>query len=177
MKTLNRLLLLLFGITFLAGCNEKKGIPGEETLPGDITGRLVASSECKMGKLADELMNTPDTLSCIEFTYFSAEKKLDIRHINTGFNCCPGELSASISVSGDTIIIEESEEEAMCNCNCLFDLDLEINGVEIRSYWLKFVEPYAVDETSLVFEIDLTEETSGDHCVIRRLYPWGVSSW
>ena len=51
---------------------------------------------------------------------------LYINHQNVMFNCCPGELSADILVSGHLITISESEQQQQCKCICPYDLSYEI---------------------------------------------------
>jgi hypothetical protein len=118
----------------------------------------------------------PDSLSCVLYSYDPSEQVLTLQHINSAFNCCPGKLSCKFSLKGDTIIIEESEREAACDCNCLFDLNMEISGVESRSYHIKMVEPYVEPAECILFEIDLEEQTEDTYCVIRKMYPWGIFS-
>ena len=72
-------------------------------------------------------------------------------------------------------MIEEKEEAAQCDCNCLYDLEIEIEGVEEQSYQINVFEPYALDQAKLSFSIDLKSEPSGSFSVIRKIYPWGLS--
>lgn len=77
------------------------------------------------------------------------------------------------TVKGDTIIIEEYEKNGICDCNCLFDLDIELQGVIAGKYQIKFIEPYAIGQQEILFEVDLTTNESGGYCVTRKKYPWG----
>jgi hypothetical protein len=56
---------------------------------------------------------------------------------------------------------------------CLFDLDIELTGIVQNKYLLKFIEPYAIGQEQLIFEMDLTTDVEGEYCVIRKGYPWG----
>jgi hypothetical protein len=56
---------------------------------------------------------------------------LTLKHVDAGFSCCPDSLYCNIGLKGDTILIQEFEKTAVCKCNCLYDLDIEINGVDI----------------------------------------------
>jgi hypothetical protein len=85
-------------------------------------------------------------------------------------------LYCKIELIGDTIQIQEYETASACRCNCLYDLDIEIEGVDLSKYQIKFVEPYAGDQAELIFWIDLTDEISGSYSVTRKNYPWGVYS-
>jgi hypothetical protein len=99
---------------------------------------------------------------------------LTINHINAGFNCCPGNISCTNIINNDTIVISEKEESALCDCNCLFDLEIEISGLENKKYFLKFEEPYLHNQDELFFELNLSNQTNGTHCVERLQYPWGL---
>jgi len=170
MKTsVNKFLVFLFIGVFILGC-EKEGNP-----PVEITGTLLSNMQCKdFFKSVSEGHITPDTLSCIEYSFNKADSILSLKHINAGFNCCPEELWCEITTKVDTIIIEEFEKSAMCDCDCLYDLNVILNGVIEGSYKIKMVEPYARDQEELFFEIDLQEKSSGSFCVVRKQYPWGI---
>ena len=151
-----------------SGCEENND-------PSAITGKLTSHSDCKIFKSPVFDQDTPDTLSCITFQYDSATNELNLTHLNAGFNCCPGELSCKVSLKNDTIFVAEYEEEQTCDCNCLFDLEIELNGVEPGEYQVTFLEPYAGDQEPLNFRLHLESETEGTCCVIRKEYPWGVT--
>ena len=152
----------------LDSCTKEQSI--EEA---SITGKLIDNSECKSFEGMFRGPNTPDTLSCIDYSYDANNKLLTLKHINAGFNCCPGKLTASVSYRNDTITIKESEEFPGCNCNCLFDLTIELEGVESKSYYLKIFEPYCSEQEKLYFDIDLQHTNEGIFCVNRKKYPWG----
>ncbi len=142
-----------------------------------FSGQIVAHSECKYDtKSTSSLSETPDSLSCVEYSFNNDSHKLILKHINAGFNCCPGELKLNPILKNDTIIIEESESESACNCNCIFDLDIEIEGVAAKKYQLRFIEPYVGEQEKLNFEIDLSQSASGSFCATRKQYPWGLYS-
>ena len=161
--------ILFFIGALVLGCEK------EEKPPAEISGQLINNTQCKdFFKSASEGNITPDTLSCIEYTFNQTDSILTLKHINAGFNCCPEVLSCEVTASGDTLIIEEFEKSALCYCDCLYDLDIIINGVVEGSYHIKMVEPYALDKEELFFEIDLKEDKSGSFCVVRTQYPWGI---
>jgi hypothetical protein len=142
-----------------------------------ISGQLISNSTCKNDlKSSLQVVETSDSLSCVEFTFDNEKNKLTLKHINAGFNCCPDSLYCKIELKGDTILIQEFEKTAQCHCNCLYDLDINIHGVESKKYQIKFVEPYVSEQNKLIFEIDLTKESNGKNCVTRKLYPWGMDS-
>jgi hypothetical protein len=140
----------------------------------DIHGQLTGHSECKSSMALRNTEETADSLSCVEYSYDAASNRLTLHHINAGFNCCPGNLSCAVTMRNDTILIAESEEHYLCDCDCLYDLDIEVNGVENRKYLIKFSEPYLGDQEPLIFEADLPASAAGSYCVVRFQYPWGV---
>ncbi len=172
MKTKTHIVLVLFSLGFyFISCE------GDSNNPNTFEGKLISHSTCKTNfKTGTEEALTADTLSCVEYYFDGLGQKLNIKHINAGFNCCPGDLYCTVSLTADTIIIREFESESECRCNCLFDLDIEVKGVERKKYQMKFIEPYDENMASLVFEIDLTKEKEGSYCVSRYRYPWGTSS-
>ena len=139
---------------------------------GKSHGKLISHSSCKNETAKDESTSE----SCAEYSYDSGSKILTIAHINTSFNCCPDKLYSDIKVENDTIFIEESEKESGCSCMCLFDINVEIYDIEAKSYFIKFIEPYAGNQEKLIFEIDLSVVTSGSYCVERENYPWRVKN-
>jgi hypothetical protein len=166
------LIVSLFGLTFI--CCEKNN-PNEKQLI--IKGQLISNSTCKNDlKSGSQIVETSDSLSCVEYSFDNEKNKLTIKHINAGFNCCPDRIYCKIGLKGDTILIQEFEKSAQCNCNCLYDLNIEVNGVEMKKYLIKFIEPYAGEQNKLVFEINLNENSNGSYCVARKQYPWGINS-
>jgi hypothetical protein len=168
MKTedLRTIVLLSLGL-FVAGCDK------ESNNPSSLSGKVVFASECKNNlKAASMALNIPDSLSCVDYTFDEANKNLSLRHCNAGFNCCPGKISCSVTLQNDTILIRESESTSMCDCNCLFDLDIEITGVEVNAYQVRIMEPYAGDQEQLLIGIDLEKNKEGSFCVTRKQYPW-----
>jgi len=138
-----------------------------------LTGNLINHTGCKVFK-SYIIPNTPDTLSCINYSFDPSNNKLTLNHINAGFNCCPGSLYCDIKMINDTIIIQEFEKEALCDCDCLYDLEIELTGVFPKIYYLKFIEPYIGDQEKLFFQLDLEHNNQGSYCVTRKRYPWGM---
>lgn len=142
----------------------------DKNLINHNNGELISLSSCKYDKFT--LAENDET--CIEYNYNAEDKILNLKHINTAFNCCPDKLYCDISIKNDTVIIEESERKQGCLCLCLYDIESEVYNIEAKSYILKFIEPYLGDQEELVFEIDLSFNISGTHCVERVNYPWGL---
>jgi hypothetical protein len=138
-----------------------------------LTGKLINNSDCKNLKPVTIIDTIPDSLSCVDYSYEPSNHKLLIKHINAGFNCCPDGLYCNATLSNDTIIIQEFENDQLCNCECLFDLEIEITGVTPEEYLIKFIEPYCGDQEQIIFEVDLISEFEGSYCVTRNQYPWG----
>jgi hypothetical protein len=141
----------------------------------DFSGKLISHTDCKSGELSVVESVTTDTLSCIEYEFESEDNSLHLKHVNSGFNCCPGELYTAIKLQNDTIIVEESEREPGCKCNCLFDIEMELKGVNAQVYHIKIIEPYAGEQEKLNFTLDLTKTKEGSFCVTRKNYPWGMT--
>jgi hypothetical protein len=161
---------LLSVLLIVSGCEK------EDNDSTSATGEVVNSSTCKNDMKSDfTFLSTPDTLSCVEFIFDETNSKLIIRHINAGFNCCPGNITCNVSQINDTIVIQEFEEAPLCSCLCLFDLDIDVNNITKQKYILKFVEPYATNLEPLIFEVNLIKDTEGSYCVLRKQYPWGQS--
>ena len=142
-----------------------------------VTGHLKGNSICKNNLMrGDTTVVTPDSLSHVEYSFDNEKKVLTFKHINAGFNCCPDSLYCKAELKGDTIIIQEYEQGGLCKCNCLYDLEIDVNGVDMKAYQIKFIEPYAKEQDKLIFGIDLTTDSTGSYHVTRKRYPWGINS-
>jgi len=144
------------------------------TGPGP-TGGLVRRTDCKTaGQLVSGAAAAPTTSQeCVEYEY-DGQSVLRLKHVNAGFNCCPGTIAADIQVEGGAIRVRESESSSLCDCDCLYDLDYEFTGVT-PGYWrIEVVGPYQPEgDPPLEFVLVLDGASSGSHCVVRTRYPWG----
>lgn len=171
MKRSTLLFLSFFIITILAvvmftNCSDNGTIQNR--------GLLTEFSGCKYLEIGNShSYDHTSSEDCIDYTY-SSEGTLLITHVNSAFNCCPGELTADVTISGSLIIIEEYEQEAACRCNCLYDLEYRIEDVETGIYSIKIITPYVEENEQLEFSIDLSSPTSGSYCTARDQYPWGL---
>ncbi len=164
---------LIIGFSIYSCQKENTGV-----IPPDFKGLLISKSDCKKDfKSTNEKVGTPDSLSCVNYSFDAATNNLTIKHINAGFNCCPDSVYCDISLKGDTIIIQEKEKVPQCHCDCLYDLNIEVQGVSSRKYQVKLIEPYVEGATQILFAIDLAKDPSGSYCVTRKYYPWGVRSF
>lgn len=136
-----------------------------------LSGKIVSHSDCKSSK-SDTAFITADSLSCADYSFDGSTNKLFIKHINAGFNCCPDSLYCDVTISNDTIIIQEFEGKQQCNCNCLYDLDIEIEGVGSQKYQIKFIEPYCGNQEQIIFGVDFSAQKEGIYCVTRNHNPW-----
>jgi hypothetical protein len=140
-------------------------------------GALLQSSGCKQflanasGQLDGYVPGQHE--DCLEYHYNGTDT-LVLRHINAGFNCEPGEITANIEFNGNVITITEREsQQAAADCLCLFDIDYEIINLAPGEYTIRIIEPY-VEEGDQVLELTLRllSATSGTFCLQRNYYPW-----
>jgi len=133
-------------------------------------GTFVGRTNCK------SFPGTKDSspnLDCIEYQY-DGNGTLQLTHVNAGFNCCPG-IEIEFDISDFVITIDEIEVADSCLCLCLFDLDYQIENLPSGIYTISVNEPYVTPEDEkLEFTVDFTGATSGQHCVERVHYPWGM---
>lgn len=142
----------------------------------DPQGVLIEYSGCKepvslSSGYADSPMNQ-ETGDCLVYSY-DGENTLKLTHMNAGFNCCPGRITASIDISGNLISIYEEEQEQACLCLCLYDLEYEIIGLKPGEYIVRLFGPH-VNENNGVWDIslELFTPTQGTQCIDRGYYPW-----
>jgi hypothetical protein len=138
------------------------------------SGKLISYSECKQFEAFKSYSSSyvSDSISCIEYKYYVDDSILIIRHVNSGFNCCPGEIYCEIDMVEDTIFIREAEKQSICDCNCLYDLEIQLDGVRKTKYFISIIEPYCGDQEKLEFQVNLKQNPEGSYCVLRNLYPW-----
>jgi hypothetical protein len=142
--------------------------------PGPV-GRLVGRTDCKNfgGSDSGAAMAPTSGQECIEYDY-DGRSVMRLKHINAGFNCCPGEISAEIFVEGGEIRIKEKESSSLCDCSCLYDLAYEFAAVKPGIWRISVVGPYQPEgDPPLEFRVDITGAASGSFCVERTRYPWG----
>jgi hypothetical protein len=163
-------ILLFLSYAVFTGCEKANDASNAEP-----KGVLVNYTGCKDDTIITVTDTTPNNLDCIEYNYNSIKGILKLKHINAGFNCCPGKITADISINSDAIIINEKEEEAGCHCNCLFDIYYEFSNLDSWTFRIVIVEPYRpVEETVLEFDVDLMNNPTGKFCVERNNYPWNI---
>ncbi len=163
------MIVLMIGLV-VNSCNDDQTTDQLENIQSTVTNQ----PECKGNKSASFDLSIANNQSCINYSYEPSSNILTLNHINTGFNCCPGKLSVYTELKGDTLKIFESEETPGCHCNCLFDLNIEVKTIPTGQYVIKVIEPYAEGQDELIFSIDLGQQISGEVCVSRDQYPWGM---
>ena len=132
-------------------------------------GELVDYTGCKSFAKAAP----PPDSECVEY-YYDGNGALSLKHVNTGFNCCPEEMIVFIYIEDNSITIDETEIDGICDCLCLFDMDYEIRALTPGEYRIVFVSPLLEQEDEpLEITLDLSGPISGSYCVYRSHYPWG----
>ena len=161
MKPLHYLILAGIAILILTiSCENEK----EKLI---FSGRMVSSSDCKSLK-SNVFVSASDSLSCAEYSYNESRNKLFIKHINAGFQCGADSLYCIIDISNDTILIQEFDTPRQNDCYCLYDLEIQIDGVESRKYHITFIEPERGNQEQIRFGVDLASQKEGICCVTRN---------
>jgi len=166
-------ILILIFLLLLFGCKEKV------TAPESIAFGILSMYEgCKTFVTTSGSGSSPHGINeeCIEYEY-DGEGFLILKHINSGFNCCPEKIAADIFVSGNIIYIEERELEQGCFCQCLFDVKYEVRDLEPGEYTIEIKAPYIIaPDEEMKFNVPLYGSCSGTFCVTRTHYPWDNSN-
>jgi hypothetical protein len=134
-------------------------------------GVLLGATGCKLFAEPSEGFDAPSNRDCVAWTY-AADGTLMLKHVNAGFNCCPGEITADITISGNAITIVEHERMGGCRCLCLFDVNYKVFKLPAGTYTIRFVELYEIDDPPLAVTVDLASNPTGSFCVPRTHYPW-----
>ena len=163
-------ILTAFTLCILTSCTENNTTQNSSNAEGSLT----QFSECKYMDTGNiHSYDHTSSEDCIDYVYTN-DGTLTMTHVNSAFNCCPGELTADITISNNKITIEEHEEIAGCHCNCLYDIEYRIDNLTAGIYTIEIITPY-VDETEyLEFTMDLTSPGTGSFCITRNTYPWGL---
>jgi hypothetical protein len=174
MRNIKSIVILIFISLFFFGSCEENFVTPEIQSGGILTDYEGCKTFVTSSNLQAELYSNAE--ECIEYDY-DGESVLILKHINAGFNCCPGKIDATISVTENMIVIEDKEEEQGCFCQCLFDLRYEIVDLEPGEYTIAVSGPYieGTDER-LLYNVQLYGPSSGTFCVNRTHYPWGVEN-
>jgi hypothetical protein len=165
---MKRKLLIFFLVILFFSCTSDTN----DQTQMNLTIRLTGNPQCKGSKSADISSVTSQSESCLEYAFDQDNRKLILKHVNAGFNCCPDSLWCEITYRNDTITIREFEKHQGCKCDCLYDLDIEVEGLEPGKYYIQLKEPYCGDQEELCEDLDLLAKKQGVWCVNRTKYPW-----
>ncbi|RJR31254.1 MAG: hypothetical protein C4574_01320 [Candidatus Latescibacterota bacterium] len=148
----------------------------KESEPSDLGprspyGMIVGAGDCKLFETGSTDIDAPTNQDCFTWKY-TADGTLELTHVNAGFNCCPGEITADITISDDAITIVEHELLGGCRCLCLYDVEYKIFKLPPGVYTIRFVEPYALGDPPLAVTVGLGSNPTGSFCVDRTHYPW-----
>ena len=168
-KLINYFAVSIVSILMISSCTSETDLTKELNLSVKL---ITENPVCNHLKSAVISNGVQSSQSCIEYSFDASTKKLSLKHLNAGFNCCPESLYCQVSFRNDTIIIQEFEKHMGCKCNCLYDLDIEVSGVEPGEYQLRMIEPYLGTQKPLVFLLDIKQKNQGSFCVSRTNYPW-----
>jgi hypothetical protein len=113
-----------------------------------------------------------NTFSTVAYYYDSLKKKLILRHKNVVFSSCYDDIVCEIIEANDTITIIEKENNPSGSIKELYNLDIELDGIEAQSHVLNFIEPYADDQTKLCFTANFSDSAKGIFTVNRNLSAW-----
>jgi hypothetical protein len=159
-------LLIMTGIT---ACDTGGGNDAPDGISVTLTHGDCTSNKPMIG--ANPRIAEPD---CLEYTC-DGDSVLHLRHHNAAFNCCPGDLTAEVTVEGTNITITEHESQAECDCDCLYDLDYTITGLQAGQYTITVNEPYVpAGDPLLQCAISLLPDHEGKCCLDRPYYPWDM---
>lgn len=126
MKTVKILLAFVMALTAVACDNNDENPVGEGQVP--VTLKNFANTGCK-GNSARAIGDSSALSEAIEYSCIH-EGYLYLNHVDAIFNCCPGELNASVKVDGNLITVSEWSTEDGCKCICPYDLSYEIGPLQ-----------------------------------------------
>ncbi len=166
-KRLLLLSLLISVLLFTYNCKQNSSY--------EPIGELISHSDCLNSTTSDNnAVFSDDNESAYEIIkYKYVDKTLYITHMNSCFNCCPGDIVSVISVENENIIIMEDEKKAQCSCLCLYNINYAIHNLEKKDYTLIISSKYIPEnDNKLICHINLIEEPTGIIKFKRNTYPW-----
>ncbi len=172
MKYTCTLLCVLCLLCVAAGCKKSVEVAA---IP---VGTLESYDGCKGSQSNTDVQSagalTSSSEDCIDYNY-DGIGTLMLDHINAGFNCYPGEITAVITIAGNRITITESERDSAADCLCLFDAAYKVENLSPGTYTIEVVGLYVPGgDDALEFSVNLSGVVSGTYCVGRTDYPWGA---
>jgi len=125
-------------------------------------------TSCKK-EIADDLITDLTVSECKGRTYLpkgSSEEYITIKtvedvyllfsHINSIFNCDPGEITVTADITSGTITIEEKESKAGLRCICPYDITFKLGPLEYGNYNIIFQKE---GNTFKEYSLDFNEST------------------
>jgi len=129
---------------------------------------------CKQPQTSKDPAVPSSDEDCVQYDY-DGTGILTLLHVNAGFNCCPGEITADIDFANHVITFTEHEAKYGCRCLCLFDVVYRIQNLDPGEYTIRFVELFLEPgDEPLKFTCDLSQAAGGTYCVKRTHYPWNM---
>jgi hypothetical protein len=114
-------------IFFLAATSCKKEFPDNPLTIDNLT-----VSDCKsVGLNKGSTSPMYITLKTVNDYYIQYD------HINSWFNCEPGQITVSFEMSSDSITLDENESSSAANCICPFDVSCRIGPLQYGTYTIK----------------------------------------
>ena len=142
----------LFLLSIFAFTSCKKEFPDD---PFALTDLLVNGCKTK-GDNAKGAEQEYITLKTVDNYY------LLFKHINSIFNCVPGQIYVTADISSNKITITEIETDPIANCVCPYDLEFKIGPIQYGTYSLIFTKAglifkeYSLDfKNSTDIQVDL----------------------
>lgn len=63
---------------------------------------------------------------------------IQFTHVNSWFNCEPGQITVSFEMSSDSISLDENESSHLANCICPYDISCRLGPLQYGTYSIKF---------------------------------------
>ena len=140
-----KLLYFLFILTIIGLSCEDSKFPDEQFSVQDIK-----YGTCK-----------PATKSVLnEYILLSVKDEyyIDFNHINSYFNCSPGQIIIKATLVGNNIQINEYETDPSANCICPYDLEFRIGPLQYDTYVLTLKKGgFEILVEEFVFKSDLNK--------------------
>lgn len=148
---------VLMMVCFVSSCSSDSDGKSDDT-PFQV--KTVANSGCK--KTGSESRAANDGLNP-EYIEYKAigNGYLSLNHVNTYFNCQPGELNIQATLEGNEIKILETEEQALVKCICPYDLYCEIGPLKNEKYTIVVYKKTLEDGAYARFSISYSNTLSG----------------
>jgi hypothetical protein len=158
------LILVVLLLLYVPACKNSSIIENQEG-PESAEGALMSYTGCKTNTANTfqqkhrGSVNQEENRECITYEFIGST--LTLKHVNTFLNCCPGEITADISLQGKSITIAEKEAELGCLCDCYYDIDYKVSNITADVYTISFQHGEGV---TFVCTLDLASISQGTIC-------------